>query len=168
MNVPLLDIKAQYAGLTEEIVSAIRGVIDSCQFVNVNAAPVKEIERRIAEYSGCKFAVSVSSGTDAILCSLMALGIGAGDEVILPAYTFFATAGCVWRTGAKPVFVDIESDTFNINPARVAAAVTKRTKAVMPVHLFGQMADMDEIMAIAEKHKLAVIEDAAQAIGGAI
>jgi dTDP-4-amino-4,6-dideoxygalactose transaminase len=119
----------------------------------------------VAGYCRSASAVAVSSGTDAILCSLMTLGVGPGDEVILPTFTFFATAGCVWRVGAKPVFVDIEPDTFNIAPAKIEAAVTEKTKAIIPVHLYGQMADMEAIMGIADSRGIYVIEDAAQAIG---
>jgi len=159
----MLDLKAQFASIKDEMMSAIEAVMESQYFINGPA--VKELEGAIAEYSQCQAAVGVSSGTDALLGALMALGIGAGDEVITTPYTFFATAGSIWRAGARPVFVDIEADTFNIDPAKLEAAVTDKTKGIMPVHLFGQMADMDPIMAIAEQHGLAVIEDAAQAIG---
>ena len=163
MNVPLLDLKAQYATIKDEIDPAMQAVMDSQYFIN--GPEVKELERRVAEYSQCAAAVGVSSGTDALLCSLMTLGIGPGDEVITTPYTFFATAGSIWRSGARPVFVDIEPDTFNIDPAKIASAVTNKTKAIMPVHLFGQMADMDAICAVARDRGLFVIEDAAQAIG---
>ena len=163
MNVPLLDLKAQYAPLKDQIGKAIADVIGSCQFIN--GPQVKQIEEAIAAYSGAAVGVGVSSGTDALLCALMALNIGAGNEVITTPYTFFATAGCIARAGATPVFVDIDPDTYNIDASRIEAAVTRKTKAIMPVHLFGQMADMDEIMTVAAKHNLAVIEDAAQSIG---
>ena len=163
MNVPLLDLKAQYAPIKSQIMKAIEGVVDSAHFIN--GPQVKQLEEAVAKYSNCAAAVGASSGTDAILCSLMTLGIGPGDEVITTPYTFFATVGCIARTGARPVFVDIEPETFNINAAKIEAVVTKKTKAIMPVHLFGQMADMDPIMAIAKKHNLFVIEDAAQSIG---
>ena len=163
MNVPLLDLKAQYAPIKAKIMKAVEEVVDSAHFIN--GPQVKQIEEAIAKYSGCAAAVGVSSGTDALLCALMTLGIGPGDEVITTPYTFFATAGCIARTCAKPVFVDIEPDTFNIDATKIEAAITPRTKAIMPVHLFGQMADMDPIMAIAKKHNLFVIEDAAQSIG---
>ena len=163
MKVPLLDLKAQYAPIKSQIMQAIEEVLDSCYFINGQA--VKQIEQAIAEYCDCGAAVGVSSGTDAILCSLMTLGIGAGDEVITTPYTFFATLGCIARVGATPVFVDIDPDTFNIDASQIEAAVTDKTKAILPVHLYGQMADMDVIMAIAKKHKLYVIEDAAQSIG---
>ncbi|MCK4601576.1 MAG: DegT/DnrJ/EryC1/StrS family aminotransferase, partial [Phycisphaerae bacterium] len=143
MNVPLLDLKAQFATIKDEIMSAIEAVMESQYFIN--GPEVKELEGLVAEYSDCKAAVGVSSGTDALLCSLMTLGVGAGDEVITTPYTFFATAGSIWRTGARPVFVDIEPDTFNIDPLKVAAAVSEKTKAIMPVHLFGQVAEMDPI-----------------------
>jgi dTDP-4-amino-4,6-dideoxygalactose transaminase len=163
MKVPLLDLKAQYASIKPEIDVAIAAVIESQYFIN--GPQVKECEAAIAEYCRCKHAVGVSSGTDALLIVLMAEGIGPGDEVITTPYTFFATAGCIARLGAKPVFVDIDPETYNINPALIEAKVTPRTKAIIPVHLFGQMADMDPIMDIARRHNLVVIEDAAQAIG---
>ncbi len=163
MKVPLLDLKAQYATIKGEIAPAIDAVMESQYFIN--GPEVKELEAAVAAYSGCAAAVGVSSGTDALLAALMVLEVGRGDEVITTPFTFFATAGSIWRAGARPVFVDIEPDTFNIDPAKIEAAVTDKTKAVMPVHLFGQMADMDPIMAVAAKHGLAVIEDAAQAIG---
>lgn len=163
MKVPLLNFERLYDAIKPEILTAIEDVLDSGRYVN--GPPVGELEAAVAEYSGCAAGVGVSSGTDALLVSLMAFDIGAGDEVITTPFTFFATAGCIWRTGAKPVFVDIDPDTFNIDPAKIEAAITERTKAILPVHLYGQMAEMDEIMAIAAKHDLVVIEDAAQSIG---
>ncbi|MCK4625782.1 MAG: DegT/DnrJ/EryC1/StrS family aminotransferase, partial [Phycisphaerae bacterium] len=163
MQVPLLDLKAQYATIKDEMAPALQSVMDSQYFIN--GPEVKELEKQVAEYSDCAAAVGVSSGTDALLAALMTLDIGAGDEVITTPYTFFATAGSIWRTGAKPVFVDIEADTFNIDPAKIEAAITDKTKAIIPVHLFGQMAEMDAIMEIAKKHNLYVVEDAAQSIG---
>ena len=163
MEVPLLDLKAQYATIRNDITAAVQAVMDSQVFA---IGPcVKELEKTIAAYSGCAAAIGVSSGTDALLVSLMALGVKAGDEVITTPFTFFATAGCIERVGAKPVFVDIRPDTFNIDPRKIEAAITPRTKAIMPVHLYGQMADMDEILDLARRHNLHVIEDAAQAIG---
>ena len=162
-SVPLLDLSAQFESIRAEVIEAMTQVVESQRFINGPA--VGELERAVAEYSGCLAGVGVSSGTDALLCSLMALDIGQGDEVITTPYTFFATAGSIWRTGARPVFVDIEPDTFNIDPAGIEAAVTERTRAILPVHLFGQMAEMDPIMEIAGRHGLAVIEDAAQSIG---
>jgi len=176
MKVPLLDLKAQYATIKNEMMPAVSACMEGQYFIL--GPEVKELEKQVAEYCGCKAAVGVSSGTDALICGLMALGVGqdlpgcrAGKgcpgpvEVITTPYTFFATGGSIWRVGARPVFVDIEPDTFNIDPSKIEAAVTKNTKAIMPVHLFGQMADMDPIMKIAKKHNLFVIEDAAQAIG---
>ncbi|MDD5326961.1 MAG: DegT/DnrJ/EryC1/StrS family aminotransferase [Phycisphaerae bacterium] len=162
MKVPLLDLKAQYATIKDEVLSAVSEVLDTQMCIG--GPKVAELEEKVAAISDCKFAVGASSGTDAILNSLMSLDIGKGDEVITTPFTFFATVGCISRTGAKPVFVDIDPRTFNINTELVASAVTKRTKAIMPVHLYGQMADMDPIMEIAKKHNLAVIEDAAQSI----
>ena len=163
MQVPLLDLKAQYATIKDEVLGAVSEVLASQQCIG--GAKVAKLEKEIAAVSDCKFAVGVSSGTDAILNTLMSLDIGAGDEVITTPFTFFATAGCIVRTGAKPVFVDIDPKTYNINPSLIEAAITEKTKAIIPVHLYGQMADMYPIMATAKKHDLAVIEDACQAIG---
>jgi len=163
MNVPMLDLKAQYATIKDEMLQAIESVMEGQYFIN--GPEVQEFEKLVADYSCCAAAVGVSSGTDALLASLMSLGIGQGDEVITTPYTFFATAGSIWRCGARPVFVDIEPDTFNIDPSGIDDAITDRTKAIMPVHLFGQVAEMDPIMEIAGKRGLYVIEDAAQAIG---
>jgi len=162
MEVPLLDLKAQYAGIKDQVLAAVAEVLESQ--VCIGGPKVAQLEQAIARLCDCKYAVGVSSGTDAILITLMSLDIGPGDEVITTPFTFFATAGSIARTGARPVFVDIDPRTFNINPALIEKAITPRTKAIMPVHLFGQMADMDPIMAIAERYGLAVIEDAAQSI----
>ena len=163
VSVPLLDLKAQYATLRDEIRPAVDRVLESQQCIN--GPEVGQLEKAVAAYCHAKNCVGVSSGTDALLLSLMALDIGAGDEVITSPYTFFATAGSIARLGAKNVFVDIDPATFNIDPTRIEAAITPRTKAIMPVHLFGQCAEMDPILAVAKKHHLHVIEDAAQAIG---
>jgi dTDP-4-amino-4,6-dideoxygalactose transaminase len=162
MDVPLLDLKAQYATIKDEVLTAVSEVLKTQ--VCIGGPKISELEKKIADISDCKFAVGASSGTDAILNSLMSLEIGRGDEVITTPFTFISTVGCIARTGAKPVFVDIDPQTFNINAELVASAVTKKTRAIMPVHLFGQMADMDPIMETAEKYNLAVIEDAAQSI----
>jgi len=162
MQIPLLDLKAQYATIKDEVLAGVAEVLDSQRCIG--GPKVEEFEKAIAQVSDCKYGVGVSSGTDALLNSLMSLEIGVGDEVITTPFTFFATVGCIARVGAKPVFVDIDPKTYNIDPAQIEAAVTAKTKAIMPVHLYGQMADMDPIMAVANKHGLAVIEDAAQSI----
>ncbi|MBN1509390.1 MAG: DegT/DnrJ/EryC1/StrS family aminotransferase [Sedimentisphaerales bacterium] len=162
MEVPLLDLKGQYATIRDRVMAAVAEVLESQQCIG--GPKVAELEKQVAAVSDCKYAVGVSSGTDAILNCLMSLEIGPGDEVITTPFTFFATIGCIARVGARPVLVDIDPRTHNIDPSLIEAAVTKRTRAIMPVHLFGQMADMDPIMEVAEKHGLAVIEDAAQSI----
>jgi len=162
MNIPLLDLKAQHSQVRAEILNAVTAVLDSQ--VCILGPKVAELEEKIGSLCGCRHAVGVSSGTDALLVSLMSLGVGAGDEVITTPFTFFATAGCIARVGAKPVFVDIDPLTYNLNPRLIRRAVTSRTKAIVPVHLFGQVCDMDPILAIAAKYNLHVIEDAAQAI----
>ena len=162
MKVPLLDLRAQYATIKSEVLAAVNEVLDSQ--VCILGPKVSELEQQVASLSGCKFGVGVSSGTDALLASLMALNIGPGDEVITTSFTFFATAGCISRVGAMPVFVDIDRRTYNLDPAQIEAAIGPRTKAIIPVHLYGQMCFMYPIMEIAARHNLYVIEDAAQAI----
>jgi dTDP-4-amino-4,6-dideoxygalactose transaminase len=163
MKVPLVDLKAQYRTLKAEMDAAIMEVIESQDFIL--GPKVRECEDAIARYTRCSFAVGVSSGTDALLICLMAEEIGAGDEVITTPFTFFATVGSIVRTGAKPVFVDIDPVTYNIDPAQIERKITSRTRAIIPVHLYGQMADMARIIKVAKRHGLLVIEDAAQAIG---
>lgn len=162
MQVPLLDLVSQYKTIKEDVLKQIGEVLDTQRCIG--GPKVEQLERDIADVCGCRYAVGVSSGTDALLAALMSLDIGAGDEVITTPFTFFATAGSIARVGATPVFVDIDPKTYNIDPSKIEAAVTAKTKAIMPVHLFGQVAEMDAIMAIAQTHSLAVIEDAAQAI----
>lgn len=159
----LLDLQAQYLPIRNEIRRAMDEVCDAQALIL--GPHVEKFEQKLAAYCETKHAIGVSSGTDALLCSLMALGIGAGDEVICPTFTFFATAGAIARLGAKPVFVDIDPATFNIDPARIEEKLTAKTKAIMPVHLFGQVAKMEAINEIAAGRKIPVIEDAAQAIG---
>ena len=161
--IPLLDLKAQYAPLKNDIRAAMDKVIDSQHFIM--GPEVKALEEEVADYCGCKHAIGVSSGTDALLVALMALGVGPGDEVISPSYSFFATAGVVTRLGATPVFVDVAKKDFNIDCDALEAAITDKTKAIIPVHLFGQCADMDMIMRIAKSKGVAVIEDACQSLG---
>ena len=163
ITVPILDLKAQYASIRTEIQAAIEGVMESQHFIL--GPEVEVLEREIADYSQCQFGIGVSSGTDALLVSLMAIGTRPGDEIITTPYSFFATAGAIVRLGARPVFVDIDLDTLNIDACKLEAAVTAQTRAILPVHLAGQMADMDPIMEVAKRYNLSVIEDACQALG---
>ena len=163
MAVNLLDLKAQNAAIEPELHEAFARVLRSGQFIL--GPEVERFERMLAEFTGARHAIGVSSGSDAILLALMALGIGPGDEVLCPTFTFFATAGGVARAGAKPVFVDSLPGSFNLDPADAARRITSRTKAIMPVHLFGEAAEMDAMMDLARRHNLRVIEDAAQALG---
>jgi dTDP-4-amino-4,6-dideoxygalactose transaminase len=162
-RVPLLDLKAQYAPLREEILAAIARVCDSQQFIM--GPEIAAFEEEMARMLGVRHALAVSSGTDSLLLALMALDIRAGDEVITSTYSFFATAGSVVRLGGKPVLVDIDETTFNLDPEQLSAAITPRTKAILPVHLFGLAADMDPILDVAARAYVPVVEDAAQAIG---
>jgi len=163
MRVPLLDLRRQNLPIEGELMDAFHRVLRSGQFIL--GPEVERFEADAAAMAGARFGVGVSSGTDAILVALMALGIGRGDEVICPSFTFFATAGCVARVGARPVFGDSCAECFNIDPAGIEKLIGPSTRAIIPVHLFGQAADLEPVLAIARRHKLAVIEDAAQAFG---
>lgn len=163
MKIPLMDLHAQYMSLESEIKDAVCRVFDSGKYIL--GPEVAALEQEIADYCGTRYAIGVGNGTDALVLCLDGCGIGPGDEVITTSYSFFATAEAVSRVGAKPVFADIDEDTYNIDTVQIEARITERTKAILPVHLFGQMAAMDEITEIARRHNLIVIEDACQAIG---
>ncbi len=162
-GVPLLDVQRQYRTIQREVAQAIQKVCDSGRFIM--GPDCEQLEQSVASYCKVPHAVACASGSDALLLALMAYGVGPGDEVLMPSYTFFATASAAWRLGAKPVFVDIEPVSFNLNPRALEALITPATKAIVPVHLYGQCADLRAIGAIARRHHLPVIEDAAQAIG---
>lgn len=163
MRIPLVDLVAQYHSIKDEIDGAIKRVIESGRFIL--GEEVLAFEDELARYCGGKVAIGVGSGTDALLLSLMALGVGRGDEVITTPFTFCATAEVISLLGARPVFVDIDPETYNIDPSKIKAAITPRTKVIIPVHLYGQPADMDPIIGIAQRYGLKVVEDCAQAIG---
>lgn len=163
MNIPLIDLKAQYKSISEDLDRVTKEVLSSAGYIM--GKNVTEFEKEFAEYIGVKHAISVGNGTDALVIALKSLGIGAGDEVITTPFTFFATAETISAVGATPIFVDVEKDTFNIDPTKIEEKITNKTKAILPVHIFGQSAKMDEINAIAKKHNLKVIEDACQAVG---
>src|SRR6266542_5610119 len=163
MKVPLLDLQAQYRPIRDEILAAMTRVADSQRFIM--GPEIEALEQEFARMLGIPHAIAVSSGTDAVLLALMALGIGPGDEVVCPTFTFFATAGCVARVGATPVFVDSCPTCFNLRVDEVARTITPKTKAIIPVHLFGQAAELDGILDLARAHDVAVIEDAAQSLG---
>jgi dTDP-4-amino-4,6-dideoxygalactose transaminase len=162
-TVPLLDLRAQYATIRNEVRAAIDRVFESQQFVL--STEVKALEEEIARYCNTSFAIGCALGSDALLLALMALGIGQGDEVITTPFTFFATASAITRLGASPVLVDIDEGTFNINPALIEDSITERTKAIIPVHMYGQCVDMDPLLALAQARGIPIVEDVAQAIG---
>jgi len=161
-RVPLLDLGRQYAPLKEELDAAVLRVMAHGRFIN--GPEVAEFEKAVADYVGAKHAIGVASGTDALLVALRAVGVGPDTEVIMPTFTFFATAGTVHNLGAKPVFIDIDPDTYNLDPARIEAVISNKTRAIMPVHLFGQCADMTPLLKVADAHGIPVVEDAAQAL----
>jgi dTDP-4-amino-4,6-dideoxygalactose transaminase len=163
VKVPLLDLAAHHGPLEQDLFDAFTRVLRSGVFIL--GPEVEAFERRLAEYCGVRFAIGMSSGTDALLAALLALEIGPGDEVITSPFSFFATAGVIWRLGGTPVFVDIDPSTYNLDPTRIETAITPRTKALLPVHLYGQCAEMDPILKLGAKHGLRIVEDAAQAIG---
>ncbi len=163
MKVPLLDLGAQHATIREDVMAAIDRVVESQYFIL--GPEVTAFEQEVASFCGAKEAVGMSSGTDALLAALMALDVGPGDEVVTTPFSFFATAGVVARLGARPVFVDIDPLTYNIDPSKIAEVLTPSTRAIMPVHLFGRCADMTRVMQLANSHAIPVVEDAAQAIG---
>jgi dTDP-4-amino-4,6-dideoxygalactose transaminase len=162
MKIPLVDLKAQYLSMKQEIDSAIQGIIDNTSFIM--GKPVKEFEQHLAEFCGCKHAIGVSSGSSALFLALKAYGIKDGDEVITVPNSFIATAEAIVQCGARPVFVDVDDRTMLMDASKIEKAITKKTKALIPVHLYGQVCDMDAIISIAKKHNLIIIEDAAQAI----
>ena len=163
LRVPFLDLQAQFAAIRSETLSSVERVLESQHFIL--GSEVKALEADVARLVECQFAIGCASGSDALLLALMALEIGPGDEVITTPFTFIATAGSIARLGARPVFVDITPDDFNLDPQKIKDVITSRTRAILPVHLFGRPADMDAILEIAEANNLTVIEDAAQAIG---
>src|SRR5687768_8942698 len=163
MKVPLLDLKEQNSRLRPEIEAALGRVLDTNAFIL--GGEVAELERELAEYCGTKYAIGCASGSDALLLAMMALDVGPGDEVVTTPYSFFATVSAIARLGARPVFVDIDPDTCNLSVEQVAAKITSRTKAVQPVHLYGQCADMKGLMELCDRLGVPVVEDAAQAIG---
>lgn len=163
MSVPILDLKAQYVTIQDEVRAAIDSVLEKQHFIL--GPEVKALEKEIAAYCGTKFAVGVASGTDALILGLRACGVGLGDEVIVPSFTFIATADAVSALGATPVFAEIQNDTMNLDPVSVAKVITSRTKAIVPVHLYGQCVDMDPLLDLAKTHGLKIVEDTAQAIG---
>lgn len=163
MNVPFLDLKRQYQNIKKEIDEAVSSVLSNTRFIL--GPEVKSLEEKVAAFCGAKFAIGVASGTDALLLSLRGCGVEPGDEVITSSFSFFASAGVISRLGAVPIFADINAETYNIDPDQIEGKISQKTRAIMPVHLFGQCADMDPIMEVAKRHNLKVVEDAAQAIG---